>query len=72
MQGNIHGDMKFLKDFNLHSKIDGNFDWNQSHLFCLLSLTERRVLLLPYSNTNASLLFSSYDNYWELGRDPEL
>lgn len=65
VQGNLHGDLKFLKDFTLHSEIDGNFDWTQSHLFYPTFSYGAAGSAASYSNTLASLLFNNdYDNYW--------
>ena len=65
IQGNIHGDLKFLKDFVLHSEIDGNFDWAQSHIFYPTFSYGATGSVAAYSNTLASLLFNNdYDSYW--------
>jgi TonB-linked SusC/RagA family outer membrane protein len=65
VQGNIHGDIKFLKDFVLHSEVDGNFDWTQSHLFYPTFSYGAAGSASAYSNTLASLLFNNdYDSYW--------
>ncbi|HEY4060341.1 MAG TPA: TonB-dependent receptor [Puia sp.] len=65
VQGNIHGDIKFLKDFTLHSEVDGNFDWTQSHLFYPTFSYGAAGSAPAYFNTQASLLFNNdYDNYW--------
>jgi TonB-linked SusC/RagA family outer membrane protein len=65
VQGNLHGDIKFLKDFTLHSEMDGNFDWNQSHLFKPTYSYGAAGSAAAYVNTNASLYFSNdYDSYW--------
>ena len=65
VQGNIHGDIKFLKDFVLHSEVDGNFDWTQSHIFYPTFSYGASGSAPAYSNTLASLLFNNdYDSYW--------
>lgn len=33
VQGRIYGDIKFLKDFTLHSEVNGNFNWNEAKIF---------------------------------------
>jgi TonB-linked SusC/RagA family outer membrane protein len=64
-QGNLHGDIKFLKDFVLHSEVDGNFDWTQSHLFKPTYSYGATGSAAAYVNTLASLLFNNdYDSYW--------
>ncbi len=65
VQGNLHGDIKFLKDFTLHSEIDGNFDWTQSHIFYPTFSYGAAGSTPAYFNTLASLLFNNdYDSYW--------
>jgi TonB-linked SusC/RagA family outer membrane protein len=65
VQGNVHGDIKFLKDFTLHSEADGNFDWTQSHIFYPTFSYGATGSVPAYANTLASLLFNNdYDTYW--------
>ena len=33
VQGRLYGDIKFLKDFTLHSEAGGNFNWNEAKIF---------------------------------------
>ena len=65
LQGNLYGDVKFLKDFTVHSELDGNFDWNQTHIFLPTYSYGATGSAQAYGNTQNALLFNNdYDTYW--------
>jgi TonB-linked SusC/RagA family outer membrane protein len=65
VQGSLYGDIKFLKDFTLHSEVDGNFNWTQSKIFYPTFSYGAAGSPPAYQNTQAALLFNNdFDNYW--------
>jgi TonB-linked SusC/RagA family outer membrane protein len=65
VQGNLYGDIKFLKDFTLHSELDGNADWTQAHIFYPTFSYGATGSAPAYANTQNALLFNNdFDTYW--------
>lgn len=65
VQGNLYGDIKFLRDFTIHSELDGNFDWTQSHIFLPTYSYGAEGSTPAFANTQNALLFNNdYDTYW--------
>ncbi|HVZ95961.1 MAG TPA: SusC/RagA family TonB-linked outer membrane protein, partial [Chitinophagaceae bacterium] len=65
IQGRIYGDIKFLKDFTLHSEIDGNFDWGAAKIFNPTYSYGAPGFPPAFSNTLAVLEENdNFDNYW--------
>ena len=65
IQGNLYGDIRFLKDFTLHSEVDGNFNWTQSHIFNPTYSYGASGSVPAFTNTQNALLFdNTYDTYW--------
>ncbi|MDP4265086.1 MAG: TonB-dependent receptor [Bacteroidota bacterium] len=65
IQGRFYGDIKFIKDFTLHSEVDGNFDWSQSKVFNPTYSYGAAGSAPAYGNTQAALLENNnFDNYW--------
>jgi TonB-linked SusC/RagA family outer membrane protein len=66
VQGSLYGDLKFLKDFTMHSEIDGNFDWTQTRIFSpTYSYGATGAGAPAFSNSQAALLFNNdFDSYW--------
>lgn len=64
-QGSMYADVKFLKDFTVHSELDGNFDWTQAHIFVPTYSYGQTGFPPAYDNTQNKLLFNNdYDSYW--------
>lgn len=65
IQGNLYAEVKFLKDFTVHSELNGNFDWNQAHIFNPTYSFGAAGSATAYFNTQNALLFNNdYDSYW--------
>jgi TonB-linked SusC/RagA family outer membrane protein len=65
LQGNFYGEIKFLKDFTLHSELDGNFDWTQAHIFYPTFSYGATGSAPAFANTQNALLFNNdFDTYW--------
>ena len=65
VQGNLYGDIKFLRDLTLHSELDGNADWTQAHIFYPTFSYGATGSAPAYANTQNALLFNNdYDTYW--------
>jgi TonB-linked SusC/RagA family outer membrane protein len=65
LQGNVYAEVKFLKDFTVRSELDGNFDWNQTHIFYPTYSYGATGSGVAFANTQNALLFNNdYDNYW--------
>ncbi len=65
VQGNLYTEIKFLKDFTLHSELDGNADWTQAHIFYPTFSYGATGSAPAYANTQNALLFNNdFDTYW--------
>ncbi len=65
IQGRLYGDIKFLKDFTLHSEVDGNFNWGQAKIFNPTYSYGAPGFPPAFSNTLAVLEENnSFDKYW--------
>ncbi len=65
VQGNIYANVSFLKDFTIHSEVDGNFDWTQAHIFNPTYSYGAAGSVPAFTNSLNSLLFNNdYDTYW--------
>jgi len=65
LQGSGYAEVKFLKDFTLHSELDGDFNWTQAHIFDPTYSYGASGQVPAFSNTLNALLFNNdYGNYW--------
>src|SRR5579875_2606159 len=65
IQGRIYGDIKFLRDFVLHTEVNGNFDWGQAKIFNPTYSYGAPGFPPAFSNTLAVLEENNnQDNYW--------
>lgn len=65
IQGRLYGDIKFLKDFTMHSEVDGNFNWGQSKIFRPTFSYGASGSAAAFTNTQAVLLENNnLDTYW--------
>lgn len=65
IQGRIYGDIKFLKDFTLHSEVAGNFNWGQAKIFNPTYAYGAPGFPPAFSNTLAVLEeINNFDTYW--------
>jgi TonB-linked SusC/RagA family outer membrane protein len=65
IQGRIYGDIKFLKDFVLHSEIDGSFNWGQAKIFNPTYSYGAPGAPPAFANTLAVLEeANNFDTYW--------
>lgn len=65
VQGNLYGEVKFLKDFTVHSELNGTFNWNQTHIFLPTYSYGATGSGIAFANTQNALLFNNdYDSYW--------
>lgn len=65
VQGRVYGDIKFLRDFVLHTEVNGNFDWGQAKIFNPTYSYGAPGFPPAFSNTLAVLEENNnQDNYW--------
>jgi TonB-linked SusC/RagA family outer membrane protein len=65
IQGRLYGDIKFLKDFVLHSEVNGNFNWVESKIFNPTYAYGAPGFPPTFSNTLAVLEENNnFNNYW--------
>jgi TonB-linked SusC/RagA family outer membrane protein len=65
VQGRVYGDIKFLKDFTLHSEVNGNFDWGEAKIFNPTYAYGAPGFSPAFSNTLAVLEENNnFDYYW--------
>ncbi len=65
IQGMLYGDIKFSKDFTLHSEVNGNFNWGQAKIFRPTYSYGAPGSAPAFVNTQAVLLENNnFDHYW--------
>ncbi len=65
MQGRVYGDIKFNKDFTLHSELNGNFNWGESKIFNPTYAYGAPGFQPAFLNTLAVLQeVNNHDTYW--------
>lgn len=65
--GSIYGDLKFLRDFSLHSEINGDFVWSNAKTFNPTytwgAFTNQTASLTEYNTNSAYWAWDEYLNY---------
>jgi TonB-linked SusC/RagA family outer membrane protein len=65
IQGRVYGDIKFNKDFTLHSEVNGSFNWGQAKIFRPTYSYGSTGSAPAFVNTQAVLLENNnFDHYW--------
>ncbi|PZX63716.1 TonB-linked SusC/RagA family outer membrane protein [Hydrotalea sandarakina] len=65
IQGRVYGDIKFNKDFTLHSEVNGSFNWGQAKIFRPTYSYGATGSAPAFVNTQAVLLENNnFDHYW--------
>lgn len=65
INGNIYGEIKFLKDFTLRSELGGDFNWSDAKVFSPAYSYGNTGSINPYRNTSASLnRYVTNSTYW--------
>ncbi|MGC8751844.1 SusC/RagA family TonB-linked outer membrane protein, partial [Hydrotalea sp.] len=65
IQGRVYGDIKFNKDFTLHSELNGSFNWGQAKIFRPTYSYGATGSAPAFVNTQAVLLENNnFDHYW--------